>query len=65
MKNFNLNQRRIIAEILVNLLTAGISIMILTTIFLERRFDFLSLLSALLTFFICLLFAFLSIIILK
>jgi hypothetical protein len=38
----NINQKKVISEILVNLLTALISILIFSRIFIERKYDFYS-----------------------
>ena len=45
-KKLNLNQRKVLAEILINLITVLVSIFIVSKIFYERKFDFDSILAA-------------------
>ncbi len=52
MKKLNLTQKKVISEILVNLSTVLISILVVSRIFIERRFDFFSIISAFISLFV-------------
>ncbi len=47
MKHLNLNQRKIIVDLIINLITAWISISFISQVLVEKRIDFYSLLLAL------------------
>lgn len=65
MKKLNLNQRKVVSEILVNLLTALISIIIISRIFIERKYDFYSILIGILAIISSAALAYIAVVIVK
>jgi len=65
MKNLNLNQKKVLSELLVNLSVALISIVIISQIFMEKKFDQYYLILGITGFIISIVMIFTSINILK
>ena len=52
MRKLNLNQRKVVSEILVNLSTVLISILVVSRIFIEKKLDSFSIISAFISLFV-------------
>jgi hypothetical protein len=52
MKKLNFNQRKVISEILVNLSTVLISVLVVSKIFIEKKFDYFSIISSFIGLFV-------------
>jgi len=65
MNTLSINQRKVVSEILVNLSTVLISILIVSRIFIERRFDLFSIIFAFIGLVLSLLMFHLAVLIVK